>query len=86
MRALGRLGAGLAGIGAFAVCCALGPAAILAGLGVAAAGPGVAAWIGVAAGILILGVGARWALARRRDRPRACADCSLAGPTEEAHR
>jgi hypothetical protein len=86
MRALGRLGAGLAGVGAFVVCCALGPAAILGGLGVAAAGLGVGAWIAVGGGIFIVGLGARSALARRRGRARACSESSRADPTEEAQR
>lgn len=82
MRDLGRLGAGLAGVGALVVCCALGPAAILAGLGAAAAGLGLGAWIAVAAGILIACAGALLTLARRREgRPRGCAESSPADPT-----
>jgi hypothetical protein len=74
MRPIGRLGAGIAGIGALVACCALGPAAILAGLGVAAAGLGLGAWIAVAVGILIAAAGARLALARgRAGRSPACA-------------
>ena len=69
MKGFARLGAGLGAIGAVIACCALGPAAILAGLAVAAAGLGLGAWIIVAAGILIGGVGARAMLSRRCARP-----------------
>lgn len=68
MRAIGPLGVRPAGIGAFVACYALGSAAILGGLGVAAAGLGLGAWIAVAAGILTVGVGARSMLSRRRLR------------------
>jgi hypothetical protein len=76
----------LAGASAFAVCCALGPATILAGLGVAAAGLGLGAWIAVGAGILIVGSGAHSALVGRRGRVRACVEFSRADPTEETQR
>ena len=70
MKAIGRLGAGLA-VGALAVCCVLGPAAVVAGIAIGFGGIGFGAWIVAAAGILVAGAGALFMLARRRRGPRA---------------
>lgn len=64
MRPLSSLGAGIVGAGALVACCALGPAAILAGVGVALAGLGLGAWIAAAVGVTI----AIFGVARTRTR------------------
>ena len=87
MRTFSRLGAGLAGIGVVVACCALGPAAILAGVGVAVTGLGVGAWSAIAAGVVLVAVGAVIAnIQRRRRRAGPGASCSVAGPPEETRR
>ena len=84
MRPLSSLGAGIASAGVLVACCALGPAAIAAGVGVTVAGLGLGAWIAVVVGVAIATSG--FALARARPsagRGAACAPRSDGAPESQ---
>ncbi|MGE3795506.1 MAG: mercury transporter [Dehalococcoidia bacterium] len=73
MRSVGRLATGLAASGVLVICCALGPAAIVAGLAMGLGGLGLGVWMVVGAGILVAGAGALGASLRRRRVGTTCA-------------